>query len=56
MPDIIIWMLSSEKRVAYYRVPAYHLLYSEDPEANGKYCNKVLDFQLKVCLKWFEWS
>lgn len=47
MPDIIIWMLSSEKRVAYYRVPAYHLLYSEDPEANGKYCNKVLDFQLK---------
>ena len=48
MPDVIIWMLSGDKRVAYHRIPAYDLLYFEDDEARGKYCRKVIDIELKV--------
>lgn len=48
MPDVIVWMLSGNTRVAYHRIPAYHLLYSDDDEARGMYCRKVLDIELKV--------
>ncbi|XP_035461979.2 myoferlin isoform X1 [Scophthalmus maximus] len=42
MPDVIIWMLRQEKRVAYARVPANQILYSKFSEqACGKHCGKT---------------
>ncbi|XP_008284661.1 myoferlin isoform X2 [Stegastes partitus] len=42
MPDVIIWMLRGEKRVAYARVPANQILYSDFSEqACGKHCGKT---------------
>ncbi|XDV44943.1 hypothetical protein PO909_013147 [Leuciscus waleckii] len=42
MPDVIIWMLRGEKRVAYTRIPAYQVLHSSYCEqACGQYCGKT---------------
>ncbi|XP_022619550.1 myoferlin isoform X1 [Seriola dumerili] len=42
MPDVIIWMLRREKRVAYARVPANQILYSNFSEqACGKHCGRT---------------
>uniref|UniRef100_A0A8C4IEZ3 C2 domain-containing protein n=1 Tax=Dicentrarchus labrax TaxID=13489 RepID=A0A8C4IEZ3_DICLA len=42
MPDVIIWMLRGEKRVAYSRIPAHQILYSTYSEqACGQHCGKT---------------
>ncbi|XP_075890689.1 myoferlin-like isoform X2 [Nelusetta ayraudi] len=42
MPDVIIWMLRGEKRVAYSRIPAHQVLYSTYSEqACGRQCGKT---------------
>ncbi|KAG8000133.1 Myoferlin, partial [Nibea albiflora] len=42
MPDVIIWMLRGEKRVAYARVPANQILYSNlSEQARGKHCGRT---------------
>ncbi|XP_041670957.1 myoferlin-like isoform X2 [Cheilinus undulatus] len=42
MPDVIIWMLRGEKRVAYCRIPANQILYSTYSEqACGQHCGKM---------------
>ncbi|XP_075072230.1 myoferlin isoform X2 [Mixophyes fleayi] len=42
MPDVIIWMIRAEKRLAYARVPAHNVLFSStSPEACGKHCGKT---------------
>lgn len=43
MPDVVIWMMIGEKRIAYHRIPAYDLLYSEYLAGRGKHCGQVLD-------------
>ena len=48
MPDVVIWMMSGEKRIAYHRIPAYDLLYSTHVGARGKYCGKTLDLFMQV--------
>lgn len=49
MPDVIIWMIRGEKRLAYARVPAHQVLYSTtSPESSGKYCGKTQTIFLKV--------
>ncbi|XP_041370601.1 myoferlin-like isoform X3 [Gigantopelta aegis] len=47
VPDVVIWMISGEKRIAYYRIPANELLYSSDTMYRGKYCGKIQTIQLK---------
>ncbi|XP_014641035.1 PREDICTED: myoferlin isoform X2 [Ceratotherium simum simum] len=48
MPDIIIWMIRGEKRLAYARIPAHQVLYSTSGEnACGKYCGKTQTVFLK---------
>ncbi|XP_056291609.1 myoferlin isoform X2 [Pseudoliparis swirei] len=42
MPDVIIWMLRGEKRVAFARVPANQILFSNFSEqACGKHCGRT---------------
>lgn len=49
MPDVIIWMLRGEKRVAYSRIPAHQILYSTYSEqACGRDCGKTQTVFLQV--------
>lgn len=50
MPDVFIWMISNNKRVAYARVPAKNILYSPAKEQRGKDCGKIKTHFLKVSL------
>ncbi|NXL65428.1 FR1L4 protein, partial [Chordeiles acutipennis] len=48
LPDVLIWMLSNNKRVAYARVPAQNILYSVVEEEKGKDCAKIQTVFMKV--------
>ncbi|XP_068789327.1 fer-1-like protein 6 isoform X1 [Struthio camelus] len=48
VPDVFIWMLSNNKRVAYARVPAKTILYSPVKEQRGKDCGKIKTHFLKL--------
>lgn len=48
MPDVIIWMIASEKRIAYYRIPANDLIFSENHMYRGRYCGRVRTITMKV--------
>ncbi|XP_028585610.2 myoferlin isoform X2 [Podarcis muralis] len=47
MPDVIVWMIRGEKRLAYARIPAHEVLYSTIPGASGKFCGKSRTVFLK---------
>ncbi|KAJ8004431.1 hypothetical protein DPEC_G00135640 [Dallia pectoralis] len=47
IPDVFIWMLSNNKRVAYARISARDLLYSTNPEEKGRDCGKIQTLFLK---------
>ncbi|XP_014671407.1 PREDICTED: dysferlin-like [Priapulus caudatus] len=47
IPDVVVWMLSGNRRIAYYRIPAYDVLYASDPAAAGYNCGKVQTLNLK---------
>ncbi|XP_063069858.1 fer-1-like protein 6 isoform X2 [Engraulis encrasicolus] len=47
LPDVFVWLLSNNKRVAYARVPARHLLFSENAEEMGRDCGKIKTLFLK---------
>jgi hypothetical protein len=48
MPDVIIWMISGSERIAYYRIPAYDVMFFTNPDACGKLCGKTVELKLKV--------
>ncbi|XP_066428949.1 dysferlin isoform X5 [Eleutherodactylus coqui] len=48
LPDIVIWMLQGDKRVAYYRIPAHQVLFSRNgAKCSGKHCGKLQTIFLK---------
>ncbi|XP_040913171.1 fer-1-like protein 6 isoform X2 [Toxotes jaculatrix] len=47
VPDVFVWMLSNNKRVAYARVRARDLLFSSREEARGIHCGKIITLFLK---------
>ncbi|KAM9193801.1 dysferlin isoform 6-T6 [Mergus octosetaceus] len=48
LPDVVIWMLQGDKRVAYARVPAHEVLFSKNiPSCCGKNCGKLQTIFLK---------
>ncbi|KAB1267296.1 Dysferlin [Camelus dromedarius] len=48
LPDIVIWMLQGDKRVAYQRVPAHEVLFSRRGASYcGKNCGKLQTIFLK---------
>ncbi|NWX89361.1 FR1L4 protein, partial [Nothoprocta pentlandii] len=48
LPDVLVWMLSNNKRIAYARIPAQNILYSVVEEEKGKDCAKIQTVFLKV--------
>ncbi|NWW92458.1 FR1L4 protein, partial [Rhynochetos jubatus] len=48
LPDVLIWMLSNNRRVAYARIPAQDILYSVVEEEKGKDCAKIQTVFMKV--------
>ncbi|XP_036397952.1 otoferlin-like [Megalops cyprinoides] len=48
IPDIYIWMMSNQKRIAYARVPSKDILYSTVEEETGKDCGKVKTIFFKL--------
>ncbi|NXA74893.1 FR1L4 protein, partial [Thryothorus ludovicianus] len=48
LPDVLIWMLSNNRRVAYARIPAQNILYSVVEEEKGKNCAKIQTVFMKV--------
>ncbi|KAK5622130.1 hypothetical protein CRENBAI_009754 [Crenichthys baileyi] len=47
VPDMFVWLLSNNKRVAYARVRTRDLLYSSNREARGILCGKIVTLYLK---------
>ncbi|XP_047244490.1 otoferlin isoform X11 [Girardinichthys multiradiatus] len=48
IPDVFIWMMSNNKRIAYARIPSKDILYSMVDEETGKDCGKVKAVFLKL--------
>lgn len=48
IPDVFVWMMSNNKRIAYSRIPSKDILYSIVDEETGKDCCKVKGVFLKV--------
>uniref|UniRef100_A0A670HYM9 Otoferlin n=1 Tax=Podarcis muralis TaxID=64176 RepID=A0A670HYM9_PODMU len=48
IPDVFIWMMSNNKRIAYARIPSKDILYSIVDEETGKDCAKVKTVFLRL--------
>uniref|UniRef100_A0A3Q2VZN1 Dysferlin, limb girdle muscular dystrophy 2B (autosomal recessive) n=1 Tax=Haplochromis burtoni TaxID=8153 RepID=A0A3Q2VZN1_HAPBU len=46
LPDIVIWMLQGDRRVAYHRIPAHTVIFSQ--QHCGKHCGQLQTVFLKV--------
>uniref|UniRef100_A0A672PYC4 Fer-1-like protein 6 n=1 Tax=Sinocyclocheilus grahami TaxID=75366 RepID=A0A672PYC4_SINGR len=47
LPDVFVCLVSNNKRLAYARIPARHLLFSQSPEQRGRDCGKINTLFLK---------
>ncbi|KAL1786542.1 fer-1 4 [Sigmodon hispidus] len=41
LPDVLVWMFSGQRRVAYARIPAQNVLFSMVEEERGRNCGKI---------------
>ncbi|KAL1268112.1 hypothetical protein QQF64_033475 [Cirrhinus molitorella] len=51
LPDVFVCLVSNNKRLAYARIPARHLLFSQSPEQRGRDCGKIKTLFLKPPVK-----
>uniref|UniRef100_A0A4W6G400 Fer-1 like family member 6 n=1 Tax=Lates calcarifer TaxID=8187 RepID=A0A4W6G400_LATCA len=47
IPDVFVWLLSHNKRIAYARVRARDLLFSSSQETRGIHCGKIITLFLR---------
>ncbi|GAA6219134.1 fer-1-like protein 6 [Lates japonicus] len=47
VPDVFVWLLSHNKRIAYARVRARDLLFSSSQETRGIHCGKIITLFLR---------
>lgn len=47
LPDVLLWLRSGNKRLAYVRIPAYSVIYSLVEEQKGRDCGRVSTFYMK---------
>ncbi|EDL06165.1 mCG125376, isoform CRA_a, partial [Mus musculus] len=52
LPDVLVWMFSGQRRVAYARIPAQDILYSVVEEERGRDCGKIQSLLLTVRWGW----
>ncbi|XP_071963772.1 otoferlin-like [Antedon mediterranea] len=52
IPDLFIWMICDERRVAYTRIPTRKLIFSKKQEEIGELCGKMQTIFLKLPGKW----
>ena len=50
IPDVMVWMITGEKRIAFARIPAQDLIWSDNPDYRGKLCGALKTIELKVRL------
>jgi hypothetical protein len=48
IPDIFVWLIHSNRRIAYQRVSARDIMYSVVDEERGKDCGRVQTLFLRV--------
>lgn len=48
LPDVLVWMLSGRRRVAWARIPAQDVLFSVVEEERGRDCGKIQSLLLSV--------
>lgn len=49
LPDVMIWLMAKEKRVAYAQVPAHNILFSRTGSLYcGRFCGKTQTLLLQV--------
>ncbi len=48
LPDVFLWLVSGNKRLAYQRIPARKLMFSMLEEEKGEQCGLVQRVFLKV--------
>lgn len=48
MPDVVVWLVSGKKRLAYQRLPARRLLFAPEPLDRGPDCARLSSVYLKV--------
>ncbi|KAL6046825.1 hypothetical protein STEG23_005098 [Scotinomys teguina] len=48
IPDVLVWMFSGQRRVAYARIPAQNVLFSVVEEERGRDCGKIQSLLLTV--------
>ena len=47
-PDVFIWLYHNWKKVAYCRIPAADILYSDVPDVKGHSCDQTTSLTFKV--------
>lgn len=52
LPDVLVWMFSGQRRVAYARIPAQDVLFSVVEEERGRDCGKIQSLLLTVRRAW----
>ena len=56
LPDVMVWMVCNNERIAYHRFQAKDLLFTKEKELQGKFCGKRQTVFLKVTPNKFSFS